>query len=162
MARFQDNPERGPVPSFVEAEKRTRTDQHFDMGAEVWGSTSWTTLQLESRGHPTAAMLQELDITSDSKKLEDSLSGDGKKESSKQESSREQGVGWAPSLQSSERLGVPRPAVRGTQQHSLQMTAQSEQCASLGGGKRGQPPEDVYEDDDSIAEQVTPVTCRIG
>ena len=47
---------------------------------------------------------------------------------------RELGEHWAPSASSSERLGVPRPAVGGTQMQPQHLT---EQCALLGGGKRG-------------------------
>ena len=47
---------------------------------------------------------------------------------------RKQGEQWAPSSTLSERLGSPRPAVGGTHLLSQSLT---QQCALLGGGKRG-------------------------
>ena len=94
--------------------------------------------------------------TSDPKKLEDRLPGTQVDESLKTSNSCGQEGGWAPGWKRSERLGTPRPAIGGTQPNLHGPKAGSEQCALLGGGKRGVSPTSICEDEDSPPEQTTP------
>ena len=93
--------------------------------------------------------------TSDPGKLEDSMPGTPTAECMDNKSNWSHEESWAPGWTSSERLGTPRPASSGTWP-TLKGPDSKEQCALLGGGKRGASPTSIWEDEQSPPEQTTP------